>query len=660
MNALQRLGARLLGLETKAPSGTATNSRLEIIPTRLDGRPLRRSDWNTSSAIRDGLKASTWVYACVRRKARTASSVPLVVQRWNGESWQREENHPLELLLSDPNQHLTGQSLLRYLVYHLELGGEAYWHIVTARGAPVELWPLMPDQVSPIPDSNAFIKAFEYKVGSTKHTLEPRFVTQFLYEDPSNFYHGLSPLMAAANAVDTDIDAVRFNRVAMQNRTATDGVFSTEQTLTADQWTLVRKQVREQHQSPDNARTPWVLGAGMKWQPMTSQIEMDFLESRPMTRGEIYTSFGVPPILDDPTGATFSNMEIAKRVFWEDTMIPLLGDICESITFALVPWFEPDAIRPGTPPTLRVAPDLSGIAALQDNIRSRAETAAILVRGGFDPRSVNDRLELGLEVAALPGTKSRGATPFTRQLRSAAWNDEEKTSFWKARDDPRRELERIAERAIADLFEAEEAAVLESLDDPEGAIDAAPWTPILEGVYLETAAFFAEMEGKRLSKTKASSTFLDAGRLRAWVTKNAARWVKNIVETTRQRVAREVTASLEAGESSSDLAGRLKALYTGWRTKKGGANSRAFTIARTEVGRAANYGAFEGATTVAESLGGTLAKTWVSSRDDRVREEHDDLDGETVPGDAQFSNGLEYPSEPNCRCVLAYAVSKGD
>ena len=51
-----------------------------------------------------------------------------------------------------------------------------------------------------------------------------------------------------------------------------------------------------------------------------------------------------------------------------------------------------------------------------------------------------------------------------------------------------------------------------------------------------------------------------------------------------------------------------------------------------------------------------LDKTWVTVGDDRVRDEHRAMQGETVPFDNTFSNGDVIPGEStfNCRCVLKY------
>jgi hypothetical protein len=51
-----------------------------------------------------------------------------------------------------------------------------------------------------------------------------------------------------------------------------------------------------------------------------------------------------------------------------------------------------------------------------------------------------------------------------------------------------------------------------------------------------------------------------------------------------------------------------------------------------------------------------LMKRWVGVKDDREREEHLEMEGETVPFDQPFSNGQDIPGDTdyNCRCVAYY------
>ncbi len=55
---------------------------------------------------------------------------------------------------------------------------------------------------------------------------------------------------------------------------------------------------------------------------------------------------------------------------------------------------------------------------------------------------------------------------------------------------------------------------------------------------------------------------------------------------------------------------------------------------------------------------GSETKGWVTVGDGRVRNPHRALNGEIVLIREPFSNKLQYPSEPNCRCHLVYGFDK--
>ena len=96
---------------------------------------------------------------------------------------------------------------------------------------------------------------------------------------------------------------------------------------------------------------------------------------------------------------------------------------------------------------------------------------------------------------------------------------------------------------------------------------------------------------------------------------------------------------------------------------------RIAVVAETETHRAINTGEDDGARDYAERHPGvTVYKTWVTMEDDRVRLEHDLLDGSTIPLDARFyswnGDSARFPGDfvspelnINCRCILRYTKS---
>ena len=117
-------------------------------------------------------------------------------------------------------------------------------------------------------------------------------------------------------------------------------------------------------------------------------------------------------------------------------------------------------------------------------------------------------------------------------------------------------------------------------------------------------------------------------------------------QTTRERINEAISAGLEAGEGMTQISDRISSVYQDfplWRSD---------LIARTESTAANNEGMLEA---YRQSEVATH-KEWIATKDDRTRPEHMALDGEIVKIDELFSNGLKYPSEPNCRCVIGPAM----
>lgn len=130
--------------------------------------------------------------------------------------------------------------------------------------------------------------------------------------------------------------------------------------------------------------------------------------------------------------------------------------------------------------------------------------------------------------------------------------------------------------------------------------------------------------------------------------KEAAWMVKGISETTRDSVANALAAALEKGLGTADVARAVS-------DAGGFAPSRSKLIARTESTRVSTGAPTESLKLHAQATGRRYVKTWSGALDDRERDEHVALEGETVGIDEKFSNGLSYPSEPNCRCATIFS-----
>lgn len=240
----------------------------QLLPNNQNNKAIF-VDYETGDAITDGYKVSSYVYICVNKLMKSAASVPWQVFKKTKNEMQRIEDHPLEQLMRRPNPYITGQDMMERVTSHLYLGGNALLSKIKVSNTTVELWPLFPDNIKPVPNKTDFIKHYEVKInGKVVSTILPEDLIHIMFIDPSTTYWGIGPFQAASKTIDTDVEAVNWNKVSLQNRCIADGVFSFDEYMTDDQWEEAREKIREQHQGSDNARTPWVLGAGAKWQQM--------------------------------------------------------------------------------------------------------------------------------------------------------------------------------------------------------------------------------------------------------------------------------------------------------------------------------------------------------------------------------------------------------
>lgn len=128
----------------------------------------------------------------------------------------------------------------------------------------------------------------------------------------------------------------------------------------------------------------------------------------------------------------------------------------------------------------------------------------------------------------------------------------------------------------------------------------------------------------------------------------------------REHLASAILQGIMQGESIGKIANRVQGVAEMDR-------KAALRNARTMVTCAQNAGRQE-AYERAEKKGIHGGKMWVAAHDERVRASHAAIDGEQVPVDEKFSNGLMFPGDKNgapaevynCRCAMVYRVGHVD
>jgi len=342
------------------------------------GRPV----WTPrdyAALAREGFARNAIVFRCVRLIAEAAGSVPLVLL----EQGRERDEHPLLSLLARPNPRQSGAAFREALVGHLLVAGNAYVEAALLDGAPRELHALRPDRMRVVPGPDGWPEAYDYSVGAETVRFRqdtggvPPILHVALFH-PLDDHYGLSPLEAAASALDLHNSAAGWNKALLDNSARPSGALvyagPDGQNLTEDQFERLKGELEEQFQGARNAGRPLLLDGGLDWKAMAlTPKDMDFVEARNGAAREIALAFGVPPmLLGIPGDNTYANYQEANRALWRQAVLPLLNRVLQDLTHWLVPAFGAD---------LRLEPDLDRVEALaseRESLWRRVGDAAFL------------------------------------------------------------------------------------------------------------------------------------------------------------------------------------------------------------------------------------------------------------------------------------------
>jgi len=130
---------------------------------------------------------------------------------------------------------------------------------------------------------------------------------------------------------------------------------------------------------------------------------------------------------------------------------------------------------------------------------------------------------------------------------------------------------------------------------------------------------------------------------------------RQITDTTSKSVQIWVMDGIASGNSVDEIA-------DGVRSITGFSEGRSKTIAQTETGKTLNLARQATWEQISSDQGITVQKQWIASRDEKVRDEHEILDGQIVGLNEEFTVGTYHSLSPsgfgvekmdiNCRCTM--------
>ncbi|MGE0022762.1 MAG: phage portal protein [Hyphomicrobium sp.] len=395
---------------TAAPA-TANEAKASATGPLLVLETLGRPVWTPrdyEAFAREGFMQNAIVYRAVRMIAEAAASVPLLLYEGDDE----HHEHPLLDLLARPSFDHTATDLLEAWYGYLLVAGNAYVEAVAVDGKLCELYALRPDRMKVVPGTEGWPEAYEYTCAgrTVRFEDEPlpgvRPILHVRLFHPVSDHYGMSPVEAAAQAIDIHNTAGRWNKALLDNSARPSGALvygGAGGRMTPEQFERLKDELEQGFQGPRRAGRPLLLEGGLDWKPLSlSPKEMDFIEARNGAAREIALAFGIPPmLLGIPGDNTYSNYQEAQRAFWRGTVLPLVTRTAKALAAWLAPAWHPEIGKHVLPKAgnkatrLELKPDLDQIEALtseREALWARVEKASFLTMNekraavGYAPR----------------------------------------------------------------------------------------------------------------------------------------------------------------------------------------------------------------------------------------------------------------------------------
>lgn len=355
----------------------------------LGGLAIRRGD---PVAQMEAMGSVGTLFAIVNRSSNATSQVHWeLVRTANGRGRISDAPRPVTShaaldLVNKPNPHMTGQLLFEVTQQHIDLVGEGWWIVVRAKRAkiPLELWPVRPDRMEPVPHPTEFISGYVYHgPDGEKVPLEVDDVIRFMMPNPLDPYRGMGPVQAILADIDSSKYSAEWNRNFFINSAEPGGIIELDKRLDDGEWKEFTTRWREQHQGVAQAHRVAVLEHGGKWVDRKfSMRDMQFEQLRNVSRDIIREAFGFSKtMLGQTEDVNRATAEAAEYVFTRWHLKPRLERFKAALNNDLLPMY-------GQPGSLEFAyEDPTPEDAERENAQrdSQVNATVALVGAGYDP-----------------------------------------------------------------------------------------------------------------------------------------------------------------------------------------------------------------------------------------------------------------------------------
>jgi HK97 family phage portal protein len=565
---------------------------------------------------------------------------PKVYERISSTDRVEVSDHPLAVLLRNPNRDTTRFRFLRDTVADIAIYDRAYWRILRA-GRAIAITRIPPGAMT-LDRTPTGARIYRLPNGTTVPRTE---LVVFSGYSPEGGDDGVSPLETLRRVLQEEAAATQHREMSWINGPRPAGFIL--RPMEAPEWGgEARERFREEFTSSyagsQNAGKVPVLEEGMTFAagPTFSAKDTDYIAGRRLTYEEVAIAYGVPPTMVGMGSETKSNAEEFHRQMYQDVLGPWLRMLQDEIELQLLPEFE--LLGPEN-----VYVEFNLAEKLKGSFEEQGRTLVTAV--GVPYMTVNEgRARLNLpqiddewaDTPVQPMNVMYGGQPAVT-VPTEDPSTPAVASFSpavKSKPAPRGAISR-RDRAAKD----HEALFRRHFDRQRKALtvkalpDADRWDRELTADLYVLATQVARRNG-RLAAQQIKGVY-DEARTLAWLLENSRITAENV-----NRVTFEALEAAEDGDAVADVFDTA----SGSRSEQLGLGRATLLIgfARTEAAKHSQ-----------DADGRQRTKTWVvTSKNSR----HPSLNGETVPVGESFSNGAQWPGDPtlgaddvaHCQCLV--------
>ena len=290
-----------------------------------------------------------------------------------------------------PNQFMPWQEFCETFQQHIDLTGKAWWVVAKVGSLPIELWPVRPDRIYPVPSVKDFIAGYVYcSPDGEQVPLRREDVIMLRWPAPLDIYDGQSPLPALAGDIGNEQAQREWSEAFYENSAMPGGIIKTGVRLSEPEFDELVDRWNRSHRGVSNAGRVAVLEQG-DFVPMSyTQKDMQYVEARAFTKQQYLDAYGFPKFgIGDVQDVNRASADASKAYMAESLTVPRLERIKAALNFEFLPLFgmadrfEFDYDDP--------IPDDRDVQ--NATLTAQTTALALLVDKGFDPDETADAID---------------------------------------------------------------------------------------------------------------------------------------------------------------------------------------------------------------------------------------------------------------------------